>query len=251
MAGGQPADPPSPPSRQQGDCLAGAAPRFQRSRKAGLRCGDADDELVPIVCPPQLAPRSSLGGFPQGARPSAGSALGWEYLTPHPAPDRPLSRQNGLCFQPKSITHIHTPPTWRRPVCTSTGVTGRIGVLRAGGEGLCRQEKGGVSCRKGGWCAVGSTSSQEGSRPSLRPPGPGQGLERLVFPASLELVSFDWVCGSHLSGQSPRQRGTGFPAGQASFQIGWKVSTFGDAPRSSEPRASPGAETLLLLFPTG
>ena len=101
-----------------------------------------------------------------------------------------MSRQNGLCFQPKSITHIHTPPPWRRPVCTSAGVTGRIGVPRAGGEGSCRQEKGGVSCRKGGWCAVGSTSSQEGSRPSLRPPGPGQGLERLVFPASLELVSF-------------------------------------------------------------
>ncbi|CAI9165837.1 unnamed protein product [Rangifer tarandus platyrhynchus] len=86
---------------------------------------------------------------------------------------------------------------------------------------------------------MGSTSSQEGSRPSLRPPGPGQGLERLVFPASLELVSFDWVCRSHLSGQSLRQRGTGFPVGQASFQLGWKVSTCGDAPCSSQNHEPP------------
>lgn len=91
----------------------------------------------------------------------------------------------------------------------------------------------------------------------------GAGAARLpCFPGAR--VSFDWVCGSHLSGQSLRQRGTGFPAGQGSFQLGRKVSTCGDAPCSSQnheppwerkhrschsPRGEPSAGCLLLSAP--
>lgn len=245
----------SPPSRQQGDHLAGAAPRVQRSRKTGLRCGDADPMSQSRLSVLPASPRSSLDGFPQGARPSAGSALGWKYLTPRPAQDRPSSRQNGLCFQPKSITHIHTPPTRRRPVCTSAGVTRRIGVLRAGGRGRTQTGEGWGLPPEGWMMRRGVMSSQKGSRPSLRPLGPGQGPERLIFPAFLELIFFDWVCRSHLSGQSLRQRGIGFP-------VAWGWSGFlparmegfhlrGHTVLLSEPGVSPEAETLLLLFPTG
>ena len=66
--------------------------------------------------------------------------------------------------------------------------------------------------------------------------GAGAGAARLpCFPGA----RFLWACGSHLSGQSPRQRGTGLPAGQASFRLGWKVSTCGDALCSSQNHEPP------------
>lgn len=101
----------------------------------------------------------------------------------------------------------------------------------------------------------GVMSSQKGSRPSLRPLGPGQGPERLIFPAFLELIFFDWVCRSHLSGQSLRQGGIGFPVawGWSGFLPAWMEGFHlrGHTVLLSEPGVSPEAETLLLLFPTG
>lgn len=63
-------------------------------------------DLPALPCLPLGYTRAASGS--RGTQLSEGFALGWEYLTPRPVPERPQSCQNGLCFQPKSTTNIHT-----------------------------------------------------------------------------------------------------------------------------------------------